>query len=156
MRIADKRWFALLIKYIIIVAMVLGGIIIIGLPVILRWSLEHYEKFGNYSEDYYTTCLCFLYPSGVLGFIALTNAKGLIDSVINSEPFITQNVRRIKILARISFVLCAIYAVGIIFLNSFFTTILFVVFGLIALMLSCFAVLFAKAVEYKTDNDFTI
>ena len=156
MRIADKHWFAVLIKYIIITALIIGGIIIIGLPVILRWSLEHYEKFGKYTEDYYTTCLCFLYPSGILGFFALINAKGLTDSIIRSEPFIAQNVKRLKMLARISAALCVLYAVGIFFLNSFFTTILFVVFGLIALMLSCFAVLFAKAVEYKTDNDFTI
>lgn len=156
MKIADKRWFTLLLKYIIVAAMIIGAAIIIGLPVILKWALETYEKFGTYSQDYYTTCLCFLYPSGILGFVALTNAKKLMDSVNNSNPFVPENVKRIKALARISALLCIIYAVGIFFLNSFFTVILFVVFGLLALMLSVFAELFAKAVEYKTDNDFTI
>ena len=156
MKIADKRWFTLLLKYIIIAAMILGAVIIIGLPAILKWVLETYEKFGTYSENYYTTCLCFLYPSGVLGFIALINAKKLMDSVNNSNPFVPENVKHIKSLARICALLCIIYAVGIFFLNSFFTAILFVVFGLLSLMLSVFGELFAKAVEYKTDNDFTI
>ena len=156
MKIANKRWFAVLLKYIIIAALVIGAAIIIGLPVILKWVLQTYEKFGTYNDGYYTTCLCFLYPSGVLGFVALINAKGLIDSVINQDPFVEKNVKHIKALARISAILCIIYAVGIFFLNSFFTAILFVVFGLVSLLLSAFGELFAKAVEYKTDNDFTI
>lgn len=156
MKVADKRWFTVLLQWTITIAMTVGTIIVLTLPIVLSWVLHYYETDGSFDKNYYYTCLCFLYPSGILGLAILYHSRKLLVKVNEDEPFIFENANRIKYMARLSAVLCCIYAVAMFFIHSFFTVILFIVFGLIALFLSVLGELFYEAVEYKNDNDFTI
>lgn len=155
MKIVDKKWYTEGLQWLITITMAIGTVIVLALPFVVKWMLQYYE-ITDYDNQYYITCLCFLYPSGILGLAVLHQARKLLISVNKNQPFVRENVRRIKYVARISAVLCGIYAVGIFFMHSFFVPILFVMFGLIALFFSIFGELFRKAVEYKDDNDFTI
>jgi len=146
----------MLLQWLLTAAMIAGALILLALPWIVYWALRYYEASASFDTAYYITCLCFLYPSGFLGMGILYHAAKLLAKVNEDEPFIAENVRRVKYIARISAVLCCLYAAGIFFLRSFFVPILFIVFALTALFLSVFGELFSKAVEYKNDNDFTI
>lgn len=146
----------MLLQRLLIAAMAAGALILLALPWIVYWALRYYELPASFDRQYYITSLCFLYPSGFLGMGILYNAAKILAKVNCDEPFIEENVRRVKYIARICAVLCCLYAAGIFFMRSFFVPILFIVFGLTALFLSVFGELFKKAVEYKNDNDFTI
>lgn len=137
--------------------MIAGGIIILTLPFLLRAGLGYYEvQNNNYLNEYYITCLLILYPSGILGFGILFNARGILKKINMEQPFIIENVKRMKNISRLCAGLCCIHAIATFFVNSVFVPILFVVFGLTALFIAVFGELFHKAVLYKEENDYTI
>lgn len=154
MKLADKRGFTVFLQWFMSIMMVVGTLIMIALPFVVQWVLQYYEGINN--NDYYSTCLVFLYPSGILGLAILYQARKMLKKVNEDQPFIQENANRIKYIARLSAVLSGVYAAAIFFLHSFFVPILCIMFGLIAVFLSVFGELFSKAVEYKSDNDFTI
>lgn len=153
MKIIDKK-LPVFLQWFMSIMMVIGTVIMIALPLVVQWMLQYYEGINN--ETYYITSLIFLYPSGILGLAILYQARKLLKKVNEDQPFIAENTKRIKYIARISAGLSCVYAVAIFFLHSFFVPILCIMFGLIAVFLSVFGELFGKAVEYKNDNDFTI
>lgn len=154
MRISSKPWFSVFLQKLITLAMIIGVVIILLLPLVVYLLLKYYEK--SYSNYFFIARLCFLYPSGFLGFLILYNAREILKKVNSSNPFVYENAIRIKYIACYSGVLCIIHAVAALFIHSFFIPILFVVFGLTALFLAVLGELFNKSVKYKEENDFTI
>lgn len=156
MSVAEKKWFPVFLERLITVAMVVGAIIIVLLPFIVSNGLDYYGDRENFNQDYYTTVLCFLYPSGLIGLAILYQARQLLVSVNKFQPFIMDNVKRIRYISWFTAALCLIYVIAVFFIYSFFVPILVVVFGLVALFAAVLCEVFKKAVIYKEENDLTI
>ncbi len=154
MWIVAKPWFPKFLQRLITLAMVIGAAIIIFLPAVVYFSLELYER--NYSDYFFISRLCLLYPSGILGFMILFEAREMLKRINNDNPFVYENARRIKHIAVYSAGLCVLHGAGAIFIHSFFIPIFFIVFGLTALLVAVLGELFYKAVKYKEENDYTI
>ena len=99
LKIADKKWFTVLLQSLITISMALGALIILALPYVVYYALHYYENVSSFSKEYYTICLCVLYPSGLLGFAILYEARKLLMKINKSQPFISENVKCIKYIA---------------------------------------------------------
>ena len=102
-------------------------------------------------------------------FVILINLNGILKTLVNSDPFISKNVTRLKNIAICCFTISITYVINF-FVNNQYISFSFIDFDLtgihtdmefiIFFFAGCFvlvlAEVFKKAVSFKEENDFTI
>ncbi|MCM1082121.1 MAG: DUF2975 domain-containing protein [Clostridium sp.] len=133
--------------------MFFGGIIVtLTLPV----SFKFYGKYNDFFETYYTQLLIIFFISGVFAVLILRELRCIFDTVLRDDCFVEENVKSLNRMGLYSF---AIMLVSLLRCPLYFTPAVFIiviVFLVAGLFSRVLAIVFARAVEYKQENDFTI
>lgn len=129
-----------------------GVLVCLGIPIIFTQAGKYIPVFEQY---YFPLCGIFM-VAGIFALIILWNLRKMIQTVINENPFIRENVISLKRMGVCSFMIAFIMIVRLLFVITATALVLVLVFliaGLFSLVLS---LVFDKAVTYKLENDLTI
>ena len=154
MEIFGKRRLGNILKILLQFVLVLGILILISFPIILR--------FTNISIN---PNIILFYPNAICLLLIIYQFIGLFDSLKNNNPFCENTVKRLKKSEKISGVTSVIWFLDILYevifvrnLNPYILILvfLFILFVGVTIALFLLAELFNKAIEYKNENDLTI
>ncbi len=118
------------------------------------WASTFY-RFVELEHKYYNFMTFMLLFSGACAVYMLYNLKNIFKT-IDSDPFVSENIKALLNMGRISLVIFAAYVIKIFFIPTLATVIIIAVFGMAGLFCLTLKDLFEKAVQYKQDNDMTI
>lgn len=155
MKYSGKKSLSAFLKIFIILLMAVAAVVIIGLPIFFKMYLEWLGIFTT-NVIGYNYLLAVLYITGVASFFLLNELRKIFNTLENCDPFIINNVKSLKKICYLCFLIGIVYTTKIFVLNSFMTLIIvfiFIICGFFALILSD---VFNQAVKYKDDNDLTI
>jgi hypothetical protein len=153
MRILDEKGLTGIVGHLLEIVMFGGAAILIGLPVLLKWSLK--TLYFSTGEKYWFL-LPFLYITGIMAFVILFQTRKVFKTLSRKNPFMMDNVSSFKWISRASFAIALMYVVKIVFFNSFLTMVLAMVFVIAGLLSIVIAEVFHQAVIVKEENDLTI
>lgn len=94
--------------------------------------------------------------SGILGVTIIYELRRMIKSVIKEECFILANVTSLRHMARLSIAITITWIIKMIIHPTPASFVIIIVFFIAALFSQVLACVFAQAVAYKEENDFTI
>ena len=155
MKLSGKNSIGSILKIFLQVCCYVGIIILIVLPVLLK-----YLGFNIIASMF------VIYPNGVVLLLITRNFIKLFDSLTKNKPFCKENVKILKKTGKISFIGGIFWLIDIVYQILFvvnndivfiatlgFLSILF--FG-VAIALYILSELFEQAYNYKEENDLTI
>lgn len=151
MKITGKNSLSNFIEIFSKIIFVLGIIITITLPFLLKKYMEWFNPQLNY-----TFSLIILYVSSVPALIIIYSFIKIFRNLKKDNPFIMDNVKRLKIISVCSLIIAIEYIVGMFFIMSVFEIILIAVFLIAWVGGYILSELLKKAIEYKEENDLTI
>ncbi len=155
MKYSGRNSLSAYLKIFIVLIMAVAAVVIIGLPIFFKMYLEWLDIFTS-NVIGYNYLLTVLYITGIASFILLNELRKIFNTLENCNPFVIKNVKSLKRISILCFLIGIVYTTKIFVLNSFMTLIIvfiFIVCGFFALILSD---VFNQAVKYKDDNDLTI
>jgi len=153
MHILDDKGLSGIVKRFLDIVFIGGIGIFITLPYITKWYLG--KLYEGTSEKYWFL-LPFLYITGFLALMILSELRRIFSTLNKRNPFTMSNVKSLKRMATASFAISAAYIVKIFLFNSFLTIILAMVFIIAGLFCIILAEVFRQAVIVKEENDLTI
>ncbi|WP_373898612.1 DUF2975 domain-containing protein [Haloimpatiens sp. FM7315] len=164
MKYYGKRSLASFLKVLLDILLFIGTILFVWV------SVETLSKGFNNLEFYKKMVICFMF---ILGSIALMlviiNLRRIMKSVVDSNPFIKQNVKSLKTISISCFIIANCYLINF-FMNikygkynfifidksGIHTDMEFLIFFFAGSFILVLYKVFEKAVEVKEENDFTI
>ena len=151
MKITGKNSLSNFIEIFSKIIFILGIIITITLPFLLQKYIEWFNPHLNY-----TFSLIILYVSSVPALIIIYSFIKIFKNLKKDNPFIMDNVKRLKIISVCSLIIAIEYIVGMFFIMSVFEIILIAVFLIAWVGGYILSELLKKAIEYKEENDLKI
>lgn len=134
--------------------MFFGGIVIfISLPFLLKILGKYYSSV---IKDYYLLMMIIFGISGVFGIIIISQLRRMMKTVVEESCFVNGNVKSLNIMMAASFCIFILFIIKLMILPTPATGIIALVFFIAALFSKVLAYVFAEAVRYKEENDFTI
>lgn len=151
MKITGKNSISTIIGMCIKLIFVLGSIITITLPFLLKKYVEIFNPVLNYNA-----ALIILYVSSIPALIIVYQFIKIFGTLSKDDPFIMENVKSLKMISICSIIIAIEHMIGIFFIVSVFEIILIAVFIIAWLGGYILAELLRKAIEYKEENELTI
>ncbi len=166
MQVIGKQSLSSLLKHVLTFVMVLGAVIMAGLPWLLKWFFEYEYTFyyGNlpagqavqFHQTSYIWTLIFLYLSAILAEVLLWQVRKLLLHIQNDRPFIQENVLLLRRIGFLCLAFCILYIPALFLIWSVFAVVVLFVFGVVSCIAFILSALFQKALSYKEENDMTI
>lgn len=155
MKMFGKNGISGSLKVILEVLLILGIIIIIGLPFVFR-QLPN-DLFNTYfmSNSYYFS-LVFVEVCGIILWFLLNEIRKIFKTLEEEEPFVQHNVLHLKRSARLCFVLSVLFLVKTIVDFSLLSPVMMISLFVACLFLRVLAAVFEKGIKVKSENDLTI
>jgi len=138
--------------YVIFVLGVLGTV---TLPFMLEYYMKLFYDAYSLHSGYRTFLLIFMTSAAVFGLWAILEMILMMRS-IPLGPFIKRNVRALKRIGVIMFVMSAMFIAKLLLYFTFLTMACGVLFLILAFFALTMSNLFNQAVLYKEENDLTI
>ena len=151
MKITGKKSLGKLIEICLILLMIVGIIIVLGLP----YFLQKYVELTNSQIEYYPS-LATLYVSGIPALIIVYQFIKIFHTLGEDNPFQKSNVKSLKIISICSFIITIEYMISIFFIKSVFSIVIIGVFAIAWLGGYILSELLKKAIDYKEENELTI
>ncbi len=129
-----------------------GILVTITVPLSFKFLGFYYPNIGNH---YIVMCIIFM----LCGFLALWiifHLRCIFRTVINENCFVEKNVASLKRMGTASFFISLVTLIRLFFVVTPATLIIILVFFIAGLFSLVLAQVFAQAVSYKQENDFTI
>lgn len=139
-------------KRVLDILFFMGMLVTLTLPV----SLHYYGTINSVFEEYYIQMLIIFFISGVFAVLILGELRRMFRTVLEDDCFVEENVKSLNKMGIYSF---AIMLVMLLRIKIDFTpsvALIIIVFLIAGLFSRVLALVFAKAVEYKRENDYTI
>lgn len=130
-----------------------GIVILVTLPFTLKLAGIYYSEN---LRRYYWAMLIIFGCSGVCGVLIVHQLRKMMKTVVNQDCFVNGNVKSLKVMGEISFVIAVLFIIKSFLLPTpatFIIILTFFIAGLFSLVLSC---VFSEAIRYKEENDLTI
>lgn len=130
-----------------------GIIILVTLPFSLKLAGIYYSKS---LAEYYWIMLVIFGCSGICGILIVHQLRKMMQTVVKQDCFVNGNVKSLKMMGEISFVIAVLFIIKSFVLPTpatFIIVLTFFIAGLFSLVLAC---VFSEAVRYKEENDLTI
>ncbi len=131
-------------KIIIDILIILGIVGVVTVPIWPRLN------------DMWHFTMVLLMITGAVGVYILVTLRGMYKTLLSGNPFVESNVKAFLRMAVSSAVIAVCYIVKCFFVFSLGTVIVVIVFIIASLFCMTLRDLFARAVEYKEENDWTV
>ena len=115
-----------------------------------------YNCIGYRNESWQIPFMLVLLLSGICCVFMLFHLKKMYRTLLVGNPFIPDNVKRLRMIAVACFLIALIYIAKCFFLFTYGTVIIVLVFIIGCLFCLTLKDLFKQAVNYKAENDLTI
>ena len=144
-----------ILRYSLYLIFCLGLCIILTLPMLLDiYSLYLYDSYSLH-QGYRTFILAFLVLIGCLGLWVIADLIFMLRT-ISTDPFLQRNVRALKRIGAIALVIALLFFFKCLWYITFLTIVCGIVFLFCSLVIFTVGMLFARAVQYKEENELTI
>lgn len=151
MKVTGKNSISNIIKISLQIILIIGIIIIIFLPFLLK----QYSENINHIELYFPTII-LLYVSGIPALFLINIFIKMFETLKENNPFTRNNVKYLKQSSICSIIIAIEYIVGIFITKSIFATVIIGVFIIASLGLYILSKLLEQAIQYKEENELTI
>lgn len=151
MKIIGKKSLSTVIKIGLQIVLIVGILVIIGLPFLLHL----YVTWINPYLSYYPA-LILLYVSGIPALIIVKQFIAIFETLKEENPFNHQNVTYLKRVSICSFIIAIEYLIGLFVTKSIFSLVMIGVFVIAWLGIYILAELLKQAIQYKEENELTI
>lgn len=129
-----------------------GILVTLTVPVSFRFLGVYYPNIGNH---YLAMCIIFMI-CGMLALWIIFYLRRIFSTILRGNCFVEENVISLKRMGAASFLISLVTAIRLFFVVTPATLIIILVFFIAGLFSMVLAQVFAQAVAYKEDNDFTI
>lgn len=129
-----------------------GMLVTATVPVSFRFLGEYYPNIGNH---YLPMCIIFM-VCGILALWIIFELRRIFHTILAGDCFVEENVVSLKRMGGVSFLISLVTIIRLFFVITPATLIIILVFFIAGLFSLVLAQVFAKAVSYKQENDFTI
>ena len=142
-----------LTKLILDIMFFTGIIVLLTLPIWLRFAGTHYSKD---IEIHYLAMLIVFAVSGLNGILIVNELRKMMKTVLEANCFVEDNVKSLRRMARYSLVIYIFFFIKVLLVPTPATLIIILVFFIAALFSVVLSCVFQEAVNYKDENDLTI
>ena len=142
-----------LTKLILDIMFFKGIIVLLTLPIWLRFAGTHYSKD---IEIHYLAMLIVFAVSGLNGILIVNELRKMMKTVLEANCFVEDNVKSLRRMARYSLVISIFFFIKVLLVPTPATLIIILVFFIAALFSVVLSCVFQEAVNYKDENDLTI
>ena len=142
-----------LTKLILDIMFFTGIIVLLTLPIWLRFAGTHYSKD---IEIQYLAMLIVFAVSGLNGILIVNELRKMMKTVLEVNCFVEDNVKSLRRMARYSLVISIFFFIKVLLVPTPATLIIILVFFIAALFSVVLSCVFQEAVNYKDENDLTI
>ena len=142
-----------LTKLILDIMFFTGIIVLLTLPIWLRFAGTHYSKD---IEIHYLAMLIVFAVSGLNGILIVNELRKMMKTVLKVNCFVEDNVKSLRRMARYSLVISIFFFIKVLLVPTPATLIIILVFFIAALFSVVLSCVFQEAVNYKDENDLTI
>lgn len=142
-----------LTKLILDIMFFTGIIVLLTLPIWLRFAGTHYSKD---IEIHYLAMLIVFAVSGLNGLLIVNELRKMMKTVLEANCFVEDNVKSLRRMARYSLVISIFFFIKVLLVPTPATLIIILVFFIAALFSVVLSCVFQEAVNYKDENDLTI
>ena len=142
-----------LTKVILDIMFFTGIIVLITLPIWLRFAGTHYSKD---IENHYLAMVVVFAVSGLNGLLIVNELRKMMKTVLEVNCFVEDNVKSLRRMARYSLVISIFFFIKVLLVPTPATLIIILVFFIAALFSVVLSCVFQEAVNYKDENDLTI
>ena len=129
-----------------------GILVTLTVPVSFYFLGEYYPNIGNH---YVVMCILFMI-CGVLALWIIYYLRKIFHTILVGDCFVKDNVISLKRMGIASFLISLVTVVRLFFVITPATLVIILVFFIAGLFSLVLAQVFAQAVSYKLENDFTI
>lgn len=130
-----------------------GILVVITLPITLKWAGNHYSIA---IAENYLMMLFVLGVSGALGVLIIGQLRKIMKTVMNQDCFVNANVKSLDGMGSMSLAIAVLFFIKIFFLPTPATAIIIITFFIAALFCGVLSYVFREAIRYKEENDLTI
>lgn len=130
-----------------------GMVVFLTLPLSLKFLGKYYSSVIN---EYFLFMLAIFGASGVFGILIIRQLRKMMRTVIQESCFVYENVRSLNTMAVLSLCIVVMFVIKVCVMPTPATGIIVLVFFIASLFCEVLAHVFAKAVNYKEENDLTI
>lgn len=130
-----------------------GLVVLATLPFTLKLAGKYYSR---QLSDNFISMLFIFAVSGVCGLMIIAQLRRMMKTVIEEACFVSDNVRSLQVMARLSLVIAAAFIIKMFIVPTPATAIIVLVFFIAALFSQVLANVFAEAIRYKEETDLTI
>ena len=142
-----------LTKLILDIMFFTGIIVLITLPIWLRFAGTHYSKD---IENHYLAMVIVFAVSGLNGLLIVNELRKMMKTVLEANCFVEDNVKSLRRMARYSLVISIFFFIKVLLVPTPANLIIILVFFIAALFSVVLSCVFQEAVNYKDENDLTI
>ena len=142
-----------LTKLILDIMFFTGIIVLITLPIWLRFAGTHYSKD---IENHYLAMVIVFAVSGLNGLLIVNELRKMMKTVLEVNCFVEDNAKSLRRMARYSLVISIFFFIKVLLVPTPATLIIILVFFIAALFSVVLSCVFQEAVNYKDENDLTI
>ena len=142
-----------LTKLILDIMFFTGIIVLLTLPIWLRFAGTHYSKD---IENHYLAMVIVFAVSGLNGILIVNELRKMMKTVLEVNCFVEDNVKSLRRMARYSLVISIFFFIKVLLVPTPATLIIILVFFIAALFSVVLSCVFQEAVNYKDENDLTI
>lgn len=129
-----------------------GILVTITVPLSFKFLGSYYPNIGS---NYVAMCIIFML-CGFLSLWIIYYLRRIFQTVITEDCFVEENVTALKRMGAASFFISLVTLIRLFFVITPATLIIILVFFIAGLFSLVLAQVFAQAVSYKQENDFTI
>ena len=129
-----------------------GILVTLSVPISFKLLGRYYPNIGN---NYVAMCIIFML-CGALALWIIYYLRRIFRTVVAQDCFVEENVISLRRMGYASFLISMVTLIRLFFVVTPATLIIILVFFIAGLFSMVLAQVFALAVSYKQENDFTI
>ncbi len=147
-----KNYFTRFTKYLLDFMFFAGIAVTASLP----FSISFYGRFNSFFHTYYWELVILFFISGILAVLILGNLRKMLQTVLNDDCFVNENVISLKRMGTYSFLIVVVTCCRLFLYLTPAVLVVIITFLIAGLFSKVLASVFEKAIAYKQENDLTI
>ena len=130
----------------------------LGIPFVatIFWWTQFFEKYLAYNPAYFSFLTVILTLSGLAGLFGIWQLKKLFATLVGGDPFVDENVARLRNGAIASFMISIIFLLKELVVFTIASGLIMIIFAFLGLFCLTLKDVFKQAVTYKQENDWTV